>query len=320
MVGAYLEFRNLGRTGIKVSRLCFGALTVGPLQANLPLAEGVAVMRRALEAGVNFIDTAELYETYPYIREAIRGKGDKVVVATKSYAYTREGMEKSVSSALEGIGRPYVDIFLLHEQESELTIRGHWEAVEYLLEAKGKGIVRAVGISTHSVRGVRAAAAVPEFDVIHPLLNMAGIGIKDGSLEDMVRAIGEAARAGKGLYGMKALGGGNLIGKTTEALRFALSLPELAAVAVGMRTVDEVDYNAAFFSGRPVPDETRRRVGSEPRRLHIEDWCRGCGACVERCGAGALTLAGGRAMVDPPLCRLCGYCGGACTELCIKIV
>lgn len=315
-----MEFRNLGKTGIKVSRLCFGALTVGPLQANLPLEQGALVIKRALEAGVNFIDTAELYQTYPYIREAIRGKENEVVVATKCYAYTREGMEKSVSAALAGLGRSYVDIFLLHEQESELTIRGHWEAVEYLLKAKREGIVRAVGISTHSVRGIRAAAAVPEFDVIHPLINMAGIGIKDGSVEDMVRAIGDAARAGKGLYGMKALGGGNLIGNTAEALRFVLSLQELAAVAVGMRTMDEVDYNVAFFCGRQVADEIRLRVGSEKRRLHIEDWCQGCGACVERCGAGALTLEEGRVKVDPSLCRLCGYCGSVCPELCIKIV
>ena len=62
-----MEYRLLGQTGMKVSRLCFGALTIGPLQAKLPLGEGVAVIRAALAAGVNFIDTAQLYGTYPYI-------------------------------------------------------------------------------------------------------------------------------------------------------------------------------------------------------------------------------------------------------------
>jgi aryl-alcohol dehydrogenase-like predicted oxidoreductase len=66
-------YTELGRTGLSVSRLCFGALTVGPLQSNLPLNEGAAVIRYALEQGVNFIDTAKLYGTYPYIREALRG-------------------------------------------------------------------------------------------------------------------------------------------------------------------------------------------------------------------------------------------------------
>jgi aryl-alcohol dehydrogenase-like predicted oxidoreductase len=315
-----LEYNFLGRTDIKVSRLCFGALTIGPLQANLPVGEGAAVIRRALDAGVNFIDTAELYQTYPYIKEAISGRYRETVVATKCYAYTREGMQKSLAAALAALGRDYIDIFLLHEQESELTIRGHWEAVEHLLEAKQRGIVRAVGISTHSVRGVRAAAAVPEFDIIHTLVNISGIGICDGTLEDMISAIQEACGAGKGLYGMKALGGGNLIGNTREAFSFALSLPGLASVAVGMRTAAEVDYNVAVFSGLTVTPEIEQKVGAQRRSLHIEDWCQGCGECVGRCSAGALRVDGGKARVEPGLCRLCGYCGSVCPEFCIKIV
>lgn len=315
-----MQYNYLGKTGIKVSRLCFGALTIGPLQANLPVKEGAGIIRRALDAGVNFIDTAELYQTYPHIREAIRGRSGETVITTKCYAYTREGMEKSLNTALKALGRDYIDIFLLHEQESELTIRGHWEAVERLLEAKEKGVVRALGISTHSVRGVRAAAAVPEFDVIHPLVNITGIGIQDGTVEDMTAAIAEAVRAGKGIYGMKALGGGNLISDTRQAFNFVLSLPGLAAVAVGMRTAAEVDYNVAVFNGLTPDSRVRRLVNVQSRRLHIEDWCRGCGQCVERCGSGALFLDGDRARVNPELCRLCGYCGSVCPEFCIKII
>ena len=87
-------------------------------------------------------------------------------------------MRTSVEKALKELGRDYIDIFMLHEQESILTIKGHWEAIEYLIEAKEKGIVRAIGISTHHVEGVMGAASVPEIDVIHPLVNIAGIGIR----------------------------------------------------------------------------------------------------------------------------------------------
>jgi Predicted oxidoreductases (related to aryl-alcohol dehydrogenases) len=86
----------LGKSGILVSRLCFGALTVGPLQVNLALSQGAAVIRHALEAGVNFFDTAELYDTYPYIKVSNSGLDNQVVIATKSYAYTGEGMEESI--------------------------------------------------------------------------------------------------------------------------------------------------------------------------------------------------------------------------------
>lgn len=315
-----MQYRFLGRTGIRVSRLCFGSLTIGPLQADLPVERGAEVIRRALEAGVNFIDTAEYYRNYAHIREAIRGKEREVVIASKSYAYTYDGMRQSVEAALRALGREYIDIFLLHEQESALTIRGHWEAVEYLLEAKKSGLVRAIGISTHAVAAVRSAALIPEFDVIHPLINLTGVGIMGGSAADMLDAIKEAALCGKGLYGMKALGGGHLLGRTDEALRFVLGIDELAAVAVGMQSAAEVDFNTAVFSGREAAEAVRTAVKKQNRRLLIEDWCQGCGNCVRRCGAGALKIEHGRAVVDPVRCRLCGYCAAVCPQFCLKVI
>lgn len=156
-----MEYTRLGRTGLKVSKICFGALTIGPLQANLPIEVGAGVIRYALDRGVNFIDTAEMYRTYPYIKRALKGYNKDVVVATKSYAYEREGMVKSLEEARAKLDRDVIDIFLLHEQESLYTIKGHWEAFEYLLEAKAKGLVRAVGISTHRIEAVKAVLAVP---------------------------------------------------------------------------------------------------------------------------------------------------------------
>ncbi len=315
-----MEYRLLGKTGLFVSRLCVGTLTIGPLQADLSVSQGAKIIRRALEAGVNFIDTAELYGTYEHIKEGIRGVSRQVIIASRSYAHDRAGMRKSVELALKSLQRDYVDIFLLHEQESFFTMKGHWEAVEYLLEAKKEGLVRALGISTHCIQAVRAAALLPEFDVIQPIINTAGVGIKDGGREEMLAAIREAAQLGKGLYGMKALGGGNLLDRTEEAFRFVLSISELAAVAVGMSDPAEVDYNVAFFEGRRVPERVRREVRRKKRTLIIEDWCAGCGQCVQRCTAGALSLVGGKATVDLARCRLCGYCGSVCPEFCIKII
>ncbi len=315
-----MEYRLLGKTGLLVSRLCFGALTIGPLQISLSVSQGAKIIRHALEAGINFIDTAELYGTYAHIREGLKGFPGQVVIASRSYASTRAGMRNSLELALDSLQRDYIDIFLLHEQESFFTIKGHWEAVEYLLEAKKQGLVRAIGISTHSVEAVRAAARIPEFDVIQPIINVAGIGIKGGGRTEMLAAIREAAAFGKGLYGMKALGGGNLLERVPEALNFTLGIVELAAIAVGMATLAEVDYNVSFFSRRQVPEEICREVSRKKRTLLIEDWCAGCGRCVERCTAGALALVDGKARVDPGKCRLCGYCGSVCPEFCIKII
>ena len=94
-----MEYSVLGNTEIKVSRLCFGALTIGPLQKKLPLEEGVEVLKYAIEHGINFVDTADLYDTYPYIKEVIKEYPD-LVVGTKSYAYD-ENCQRNSRTALE---------------------------------------------------------------------------------------------------------------------------------------------------------------------------------------------------------------------------
>lgn len=315
-----MELRSLGRTGIMVSRLCFGSLTIGPFQAGLPVKEGANVLRYALEQGVNFIDTADSYGTYPYIREALRGWTGEVVVASKSYDYTAQGMAGSLDRACRELGREWVDIFLLHEQETALTLAGHREALDYLLAAKQRGLVRAVGISTHSVAAVEAALDMPEIEVIHPLINRQGIGIMNGGLQEMLAMVEQAHAAGKGIYAMKALGGGHLIPNVREALRFVLTLPTVDAVAVGMQSQAEVEMNVALFLGRPVPAEVAAQVQRKPRRLHVEDWCQGCGTCVPVCPQGALRVNGARVEVDATRCIFCTYCARACPDFCLKVV
>jgi len=315
-----VEYRELGRTGLRVSRLCFGALTIGPLQACLSVADGAALIRAALERGVNFIDTAESYGTYPYIRAALADIRKEVWVASKSYAYTEEMMRRNVEDGLRATGLERFGVFMLHEQESRLTLAGHRPALDYLVAAKASGKICAVGVSTHAVEVVEAVAEMPEVDVVHPIINYRGIGILDGTRDDMLRAIAKAKAAGKGVYGMKALGGGNLLGSAPEAFAFVLSNPDLDAVAVGMQSVAEVILNTALFSGEPVPAPTWEQVRQAPRRLHIESWCVGCGACAARCQQGALTVVDGRATVDPERCVLCGYCSAVCRDFCIKVI
>ncbi len=315
-----MQYRQLGKTGLEVSRLCFGALTIGPLQRNLSLSAGADVIKRAIESGVNCSDTADLYGTYGYIREALKGVTREIIIASKSYDYTAEGMRRSLEKARTELQRDVVDIFLLHEQESELTIKGHWEAFEYLLEAKAQGIVRAVGISTHKVAGVRAAAQIPEIDVIHPLINVKGIGISDGTRDEMLTEISNAAVLGKGVYGMKPLGGGHLHQDVSEALAFLFKQECLDAIAMGMYTCAEVDMNIRLFCGEPVSIEMKQKVLSTPKQLHLDDWCQGCGQCVQRCPADALNMQGNKVAVDHDKCVLCGYCGAVCPEFCIKII
>lgn len=316
-----MKYRMLGDTGLKVSRLCYGVLTLGPLQANLPLAEGVELLKYAVGQGVNFFDTAEIYEAYPLLRALLLAlPDDRLVIASKSYAVTAGEAAASLEKARREMNRDVVDIFLLHEQESAATIRGHRAALDYLVEAREKGLIRAVGISTHRVAGVRGALEFPEIQVVHPLFNIRGLGIHDGTREDMLDAINLAAQAGKGIYLMKALGGGNLLAEGETALRYAFSLESAAAVAVGMKTRAEIDYNIRIACGLPVDDSLKQAVSTQVRTLHIDEWCEGCGKCALACPQGALALGpGGRMSVNRKECLLCGYCARACPNFFIKV-
>ena len=316
-----LEYRFLGNTGIKVSRLCFGALTIGPLQSNMTIDQGAEVLLEAFRQGVNFIDTAELYQTYPHIRQALQNTDrQQLVIATKSYAYDKTSAEASLEKARRELDTEWIDIFLLHEQESEHTIRGHMDALKYFIKMKNAGILKAVGISTHHIGGVRAAAKIDEIDIIHPIVNAQGLGIQDGSMEEMAEALQEAHQRGKGIYGMKPLGGGNLIHRVDHCFQFVLNLPFLDAIAVGMQTKEEVQANVMRFKGLTIPRDLQDQINIKPRKLHIDYWCEKCGACIPTCSHGALSIENNILTVDSKTCVLCGYCSSYCPNFCIKIV
>ncbi|MFA6308923.1 MAG: aldo/keto reductase [Clostridia bacterium] len=314
-----MEYVKLGKTELIVSRLCFGGLIIGPLQANLSIDEGSEVIASAFRLGVNFIDTAELYKTYGYIKKAIEMTGIRPIVSTKCYAYTKDGAAESLERARRELDMDVIDIFMLHEQESRMTLRGHRDALEYFINAKEKGMIKAVGVSTHNIEVVRACAEMQEIDVIHPLLNKSGIGIKDGTVEEMLGAIKLANDNGKGIYSMKALGGGNLAADYEASMKFVLDLPYVHSIAVGMQSVEEVIMNVDVFEGRKTDSKLKATLSLKKKRLHIDSFCEGCGKCAERCKQNAIKIKNGKAVVDGKKCTLCSYCAAVCPQFAIKI-
>lgn len=310
---------KLGLWGADVSEVCFGSLAISPLQGRVTEAEGVAVLRYALEQGVNWIDTAEIYDNYGQIAAAIKEHPD-VRIVSKSYSVTAEEMRLSLEKARTALSRDTLDFFLLHEQESALTLKGHSKAWEELLRAKEKGIVRWIGISTHAVAGVRGGALLPGLDVIHPILNYQGLGIIDGTLSEMLDAISFAAELGIGIYAMKVFGGGHLTTDPKKAVAFVRSIPGVQGMALGMSSREEVDYNLLLMAGEEVPKELQEKVKYRKRKLYIADWCQGCGLCLGACQQGALNMEGQTAVVNAEACVLCGYCGRVCPHFCLKIV
>lgn len=314
-----MEYTTLGRGGIRVSRMCFGTLTMSPLQTNMPPRDGARLLCRAYERGVNFLDTADLYGTYPHIKLALKDCPD-YVISTKAYCYDEKTAREALERALRGTGRDYIDIFMLHEQESKYTLRGHMEAVEYLEKKRQAGVIRMLGASTHCVPCADAIVKFPLLRVLHPLINYQGKGIRNGTLEEMEQALIRAHDVGIGIFAMKPLGGGHLIPDSAKALEYILTRPFIDAAAIGMQSMEEVDADIDAFEDIEKAREELERLSHRTRKLMIHDWCEGCGACAARCPQGALSVIDGKAHVDERKCVLCGYCADVCPQFCLKVV
>ncbi|WP_341274566.1 aldo/keto reductase [Senegalia massiliensis] len=320
-IGENMETVKLGNTNIEVSRLCFGSLTISPLQRNFSYEKGAELIKYGFDKGINFLDTAELYNNYGHINKFLEKINRKeFVIATKSYSYSKDTAKESLDKALRELNTDYIDLFLLHEQESEHTIKGHFEAIEYFLKAKEKGLIRAIGISTHRVEGVLAALKYDEIEVVHPIINKLGIGIQDGTTVDMIKAIKKCHNIGKGIYGMKPLGGGHLLNNVEEAFNFVQDIKEIDSIAIGLQSRAEIDANINLLNKRYIDSNLKAKIRDTNRKLHIAEWCIGCGKCVSVCKHNALSIKNSKSIVDLNKCVLCGYCGKYCGEFCIKII
>lgn len=315
-----MKKNKLGNTDIFVTSIGLGVLTIGNTQLDLPLQEGAEIVRYAYEKGINLFDTAQYYETYPYIREAFKdvdmsvNNPDRPIIASKSLDHSYEEMESAIQECLEALGLEKIDIFKMHEVRQDPDWDDRAGAWQCLLDYKAKGVVKAIGVSTHHIDVVERMASVPECDIVFPLINYAGLGIRKGSqagtADEMAAAIKRCLDAGKGVFAMKAFGGGNLTDTYMKALNYVRDLG-CHSIMIGMGFKHEVDDIVAYAEGR-LPEDYQPDV--KHKKIHIDQGdCEGCGACLKRCPNKAIYWNDqGLADVNYNICLTCGYCAPVC--------
>ena len=145
-----MDYTTLGRTGLKVSVAglgCGGNSRIG-LGTGLTEAQSVALVREALDLGVNFLDTAAAYETEGIVGKAIKGRPrDSVVISTKSHAASAATVLANLDNSLKQLGTDYVDIFHLHGLGPARYDEAMAEMVPALLREKAKGKFRHLAVS-----------------------------------------------------------------------------------------------------------------------------------------------------------------------------
>ncbi len=236
---------TLGTTGIKVSRLAMGTGTHGfnhrSAQSTRLGIRGLAdLLRAGYDRGITFWDSADAYGTHPHLKEALTSvPRDKVVILTKSHATGEDEMRADLDRFRKELGTDYIDILLLH-----MMTDGDWPeqkagAMEVLSRARDQGIIRAHGVSCHTLEALEAAASSSWVQVDLARINPEGAEM-DADVPTVVNILRKMHAAGKGIVGMKILGAGELRDRVDDCLRFVLGLDSVDAFTIGQQSEDEM--------------------------------------------------------------------------------
>jgi len=178
---------TLGATGISVSLLGIGTGTADRLgrccQALMSEEALARLLLYAYERGVTFWDTALMYDTHRHVRRALRGVGrDCVVLTTKLAAASEKQAEKELLRALKELDVSSVDICCLHGVRNAIDFAGRHGALNALVKLKKRGLIRAIGLSSHGIEALEAAAQTPEIEVVWARINYAGLVMDNRAL------------------------------------------------------------------------------------------------------------------------------------------
>ena len=270
-----MEYRTLGKSGLKISRLGLGGIPIQRIDAT----GARALMADLISAGVNFIDTARGYTvSEEYLGFALEGVRDRFVLATKSMARTAEAMAKDIDISLKNLRTDYIDLYQIHNPgESDLEqVMAPGGALEALLEAKKNGKIGHIGITLHSVDLFRRAVDLPWVETI-----MFPYNIVETQGEELISV---CAERGIGFICMKPLAGG-AIEDAEIALRFIMSNPDVTVIIPGMATAEEIAQNVtAVSSASPLSSDEQAKIDAIRDDLGT-NFCRRCNYCAP-CTAG----------------------------------
>ncbi|MGE5644752.1 MAG: aldo/keto reductase [Acidobacteriota bacterium] len=282
-----LEYRKLGKTGLKLTSVGFGCM----------ITSDPSVIERAADLGINYFDTARVYQggnNERMVGAALKSRRNKLYISSKSVARTKEGLLEHLDTSLKEIGTDHLDIWYLHNYTKPEEIKD--ELIEAQQIAKKQGKIRFAGISTHINQAavMRGAIARKHFDVILTSYNFA----TDQGLEPV---LAEVKQAGVGVVAMKVMAGGyrqmpfynnspewrarmKNEGALLAALKWVLKNKDVDTTIPSMVDQDQLDENLKAMAA-PFGAADERLLTAQLDRIR-NIYCRMCGDCAGKCPQG----------------------------------
>lgn len=294
-----MEYRTLGRTGLAVSTLGFGALEIG---RSWPYwrqekedfvrpeeSDAIKVIYKAMDYGINFFDTAPAYmDSEAILGKAFKGMRKEVLIGTKCgewfdgknsvYDYSYAETKKFVENSLRLLKTDYVDLLQIHSATLEVINRG--EVLRAMQEAQSEGKARYLGLSTDDAATAAAAMATGDYDTIQvsynamnlqfakevfPLAQQHSIGviIKDGmargKLSSKYADVSDPKEKQK-IEQLKAIAEQYSMNLAELALRFVISNKVVSSVIVGTKKIDHLNANYEALNRGPLPDDIQHII------------------------------------------------------------
>ena len=265
-----MEYRILGKTGLKVSRMGFGGIPIQRIDA-----EGTKTLIRQLcDKGINYIDTARAYTvSEEYLGYALEGIRDQFVLATKSGTRTKSEMASDIDTSLKNLRTDYIDLYQIHNPSPDALdeIIAPDGALEALKEAKDAGKIGHIGITLHTVDLFKRAL---EFDWVETI--MFPYNLVETQAEELMQ---QCTAKNIGFIDMKPLAGG-AIDDATLALRFIANNPDVTVVIPGMAEPKELEQNvSAVEDTSPLMEEEIKKIQQIRESLGTQ-FCRRCNYCA----------------------------------------
>jgi hypothetical protein len=266
-----LPKRPLGRTGHEVTIVSLGGVKYNQRSE----AHAVEVVNRALDLGINYIDTAHSYsDSERKIGLVLKDRRDEVFLATKSTQRGRDGMRREIEQSFERLQTDRLDLVQVHDLHTEeqlAQVTGPDGALRAIEEYRDAGSVRFIGVTGHRYPELLAKALREyPFDTI-----LVSLGAMQAAVRPFYDTVMPAARErGVGVVGMKVMAHGwfGEAGLAADALRFVMGSDGVATALVGVDDVEQLEQNVRVArENRPLIDAERQSLLEEVRRMYEDE-------------------------------------------------